>query len=362
MGQRMPLPDDRMTQLIQQFQLSNKEVKRLFKVFTKGDKEKSGSIDLGEFYSLVDEKPSAFSDNIFKLIGCSSDSELTFSEFTGAVCTYCMFDEIDILKFCFYIFDQDKNGFIDSDEFNALVNMLHESQQNSNVLEAVKEMDSNQDGKIDFAEFVQMNRTYPQILFPAFRIQNNMMVATGGHQIWLDKRHKLEKVREEKREEKRKKKREKKKKKKEAVLGEVRRRMGPFQYYFCPFRRLGYIRELTGKRESEESGEGVILPEDDGQLIHDDDYLSSDEEAEEEEYQRLAKERQIRLQRKMYANIATDAKNLEREKRKRRKEAQRAALKLAEDYGRHATVRKVRRTERREKASTRINKVHPAGV
>ena len=37
-----------------------------------------------------------------------------------------MFGRDDVRKFCFYIFDKDKNGYIEQDELTALIDMLHE--------------------------------------------------------------------------------------------------------------------------------------------------------------------------------------------------------------------------------------------
>ena len=40
-----------------------------------------------------------------------------------------------------------------------------------------------------------MNAMYPQVIFPAFRMQSNMMMYTLGTNFWLGKRNKLESVR-----------------------------------------------------------------------------------------------------------------------------------------------------------------------
>lgn len=60
---------------------------------------------------------------------------------------------------------------------------------------------------------------------------------------------------------------------------EVKRRMGPWQYYFCPLRRLGYIQDLTGKGLQYDSEQEEEVQEGENQLFRDDDYLTSDEEA-----------------------------------------------------------------------------------
>ena len=67
-------------------------------------------MDVSEFYKLIGEKQSIFGDSIFELIDIDNSGTLDFSEFVTAVGTFCMFGKIDVLKFCFYIFDKDKNG------------------------------------------------------------------------------------------------------------------------------------------------------------------------------------------------------------------------------------------------------------
>ena len=83
---------------------------------------------------------------------------------------------------------------------------------------SLEKLDNNKDGRIDFrmcgcvasdlvthphaaypppqtGEFQAMNSMYPQVIFPAFRMQSNMMMYTLGTSFWLNKRNKLESVR-----------------------------------------------------------------------------------------------------------------------------------------------------------------------
>lgn len=81
---------------------------------------------------MIEEEPSLFGDSIFELIDVSNNGLLEFGEFVQALATFCMFGTDDILKFCFYIFDKDRNSFINSDELQDLVGLLH-SYATSNV-------------------------------------------------------------------------------------------------------------------------------------------------------------------------------------------------------------------------------------
>ena len=68
-------------------------------------------------------------------------------------------------KFCFFVFDADKNGVIEDDELNTLVDVLHDSQINGNVEKALKKADTNGDGNIDFEEFAELDRRFPMLLY-----------------------------------------------------------------------------------------------------------------------------------------------------------------------------------------------------
>ena len=43
-----------------------------------------------------------------------------------------------------------------------------------NFKKALQEFDVNEDGLIDYGEFLEIDRRYPLILFPAFRLQDVM--------------------------------------------------------------------------------------------------------------------------------------------------------------------------------------------
>ena len=53
-------------------------------VFTKFDKDKSGTMDMKEFYQLIGEKQSIFGDSIFELIDVDNSGTLDYSEFVAA--------------------------------------------------------------------------------------------------------------------------------------------------------------------------------------------------------------------------------------------------------------------------------------
>ena len=85
---------------------------------------------------------------------------LSFYEFLKVTSTFCLFGQEEVLKFCFFIFDKDKNGYIEEDEMNALIDLLQTGMAQTeigkqeggglNVLDALKKFDMNDDGRVDF--------------------------------------------------------------------------------------------------------------------------------------------------------------------------------------------------------------------
>jgi hypothetical protein len=54
-----------------------------------------------------------------------------------------------------------------------------------NFKAALEQFDVNQDGLIDYEEFLEIDRRFPMILFPAFRLQDFMQKNTLGEYSWL---------------------------------------------------------------------------------------------------------------------------------------------------------------------------------
>lgn len=198
MGNKVPVPDEKMQIMIDRLRLTKKDQGKFFAKFRKYDKDKSGTMDVSEFYKLIGEKQSIFGDSIFELIDIDNSGTLDFSEFVTAVGTFCMFGKIDVLKFCFYIFDKDKNGYIEEDELHCLIDVLQgDGGGYSNTKQAILgAFDGDGDGKMSFPEFVQLHGKYPQMLHPAFRIQDSIMQRTMGNSWWATKKDTFHKGRE----------------------------------------------------------------------------------------------------------------------------------------------------------------------
>ena len=55
MGAKVPVPDERLQAMIDKLRLKRKDVAKLYRVFVKHDKDKSGTIEVKEFFELIKE-------------------------------------------------------------------------------------------------------------------------------------------------------------------------------------------------------------------------------------------------------------------------------------------------------------------
>ena len=65
--------------------LKRKDLAKLYKQFLKYDKDKSGTIEVKEFFDLIREPQTLFGEAIFKIVDLDGSGALDFSEFVEAV-------------------------------------------------------------------------------------------------------------------------------------------------------------------------------------------------------------------------------------------------------------------------------------
>ena len=87
MGNKPPMPNDRMRNVIKTYSLSKSEQKRLWKLFKTIDRDGSGEIDVNEFMKWLVEPVNSFTKGIFRLIDTDQSNTLDYFEFCDALCS-----------------------------------------------------------------------------------------------------------------------------------------------------------------------------------------------------------------------------------------------------------------------------------
>jgi len=180
--------------------LEQRHLRKLKKKFDEVDIDQSGIIDSKEFFRMLNEEKSAFTDSLFSFIDLDNSGTITFDEFVRVCATYCMFTREEILQFWFDCYDEDGSGAIDEDEFVELCKAVNNKSPlfPGNFSNALGMFDSNDDGLIDFSEFVELDKRFPLVLYPAFRLQETMQKMTLGERAWTDIFENLQKTKKKK--------------------------------------------------------------------------------------------------------------------------------------------------------------------
>lgn len=175
--------------------MTDDELNVLFQAFCRYDVDGTGYISKEDYFSkLIQLKRNLLTDALCELCEISESQEyITYPQFVVLVCTYCLFEPIDMLKFSFAIFDREKKGFIDKDEYKHFLSSLYEYNLNSNLkhmLNYMEELDTG-DGQFSFEEVMQVYNIYPAIYYPIFQLQVHTQRYTLGEKYWEIKKHEL---------------------------------------------------------------------------------------------------------------------------------------------------------------------------
>lgn len=151
------------------------------------DMDESGTIDVADMCKSIGEAVTPLVVAVFRMLDINSKQRIDFDEFVAFALVYCMYTRDDVLKLCFDHFDADKSGFIDEDEFVALCRAVNNGEPlfEGNFRHALAKVDLNADGIVDFDEFKALDKRMPLILYPAFRLQDNLQKKTLGATTWL---------------------------------------------------------------------------------------------------------------------------------------------------------------------------------
>ena len=108
------------------------------------------------FKKLLKSNRTAFGDAILNLIEIKYPETLSFGEYVDCICAFCLFEEDDVLKLAFKMFDPEKSGFVDKDELRFFIYSQHDDDQGANIERGLKYLEDNDDGDGRF-EFYQID-------------------------------------------------------------------------------------------------------------------------------------------------------------------------------------------------------------
>ena len=141
---------------------SPKEINKLYKRFSKLDKEKKGEINIEEFYDIPALAQNPLVQRVMRTFDKNKDGKLSFLEFINGLAVLSTgASEEDKLRFSFKIYDNDDDGYISSNDLYTVLKMMVGNNLTDNQLQqlvdrTIMKADEDKDGKISFEEFKKM--------------------------------------------------------------------------------------------------------------------------------------------------------------------------------------------------------------
>uniref|UniRef100_A0A7S1CAR3 EF-hand domain-containing protein n=1 Tax=Bicosoecida sp. CB-2014 TaxID=1486930 RepID=A0A7S1CAR3_9STRA len=175
--------------------IPDKEAKELFEYFFRCDEDNSGEISVKEFFDYVDLERTKFAKRAFSLFDHDGSGQIDFREFVVSMWNYCTFTQQSLIEFAFDLYDLDGSGEIDLKEMQLIVKEVYGSSFRTSayakkIMEKVAQighassLDVKTAAQIDKGMFARFTQKHPAMLFPAFRLQQELQKRVMGVAFW----------------------------------------------------------------------------------------------------------------------------------------------------------------------------------
>jgi Ca2+-binding EF-hand superfamily protein len=195
MGGRLVIPeaDPKTERAIKLYEFNPREIAKFWKLFQTLDKMKIGFIKLEDIYAECEYQRNVYTDALCSLLEIEvEDGEINFNDFLLIVSTYCMFEIAEILRFCVFLFDQDRSGMCEIEDVKEIMNILNNIIAPATVRGTIKKgwlgVTFDADGNVDFKQMMLIYKQFPRLFQPAFRLQQQMMIRFMGTTWWERKK------------------------------------------------------------------------------------------------------------------------------------------------------------------------------
>ena len=142
--------------------VTEEELQKLYKNFSKLDKDKSGSLEPEEFFDIPELANNPLVKRVIAVLDKNKDGSISFLEFVqGLNSLSAGSSQQEKLRFAFQIYDINNDGYISNGELFTVIKMmvgnnLNDVQLQQLVDRTIIKADKDLDGKISFEEFTDM--------------------------------------------------------------------------------------------------------------------------------------------------------------------------------------------------------------
>ncbi len=166
--------------------LAREAVDKLYGIWCRMDTARTGNVDLEQFYRHFRLDRSPFSDRVFSVLDSDGSGSIDFREFVLSLWNFCSMDGRALMRFAFLLFDPNGTGRVATDELRNLIKEVYGAgfDRNEKVKVVIREAVQSADGFVNFDEFRELNKRFPNLLFPAFSMQQALREAALGNSFW----------------------------------------------------------------------------------------------------------------------------------------------------------------------------------
>ncbi|KAK6588446.1 calcium-dependent kinase [Cryptosporidium xiaoi] len=145
------------------YHLNDADIGALHKLFTNLDINGDGVLTISEIRNALHQIYNSSQlgndiDNLLMELDTDGNGRIDYTEFIAASIDHKLYEQESLCRAAFKVFDLDMDGKISPQELGRVLNVkfIQEAFEQSTIDSLLKEVDTNQDGYIDFNEFMKM--------------------------------------------------------------------------------------------------------------------------------------------------------------------------------------------------------------
>ena len=184
---------------MESYDFTPKHVYEIWLTFIKFDKDNDGYINLDDLYVMFQEHANSiiapYLERFYDLIDKVEPDKVYFEEFLEAAAAFCLFTKDEMVIFVFNMLDRDRDAVISKKDCFRHV-MLERDKKPifpNNLLRAIELFECDRGDRISRKDFLRLVKDVPYLIFPAFRLQEEMRSILIGPRFWHKTYVKVEK-------------------------------------------------------------------------------------------------------------------------------------------------------------------------